>query len=161
MMIHGFQDKSYSTGRKNRTKISYPQAARQRILLCKSSLLAIIINSCSKGVFICGNKQIPSLHFVQKNTKLIIKNVAIYNSKECLFLKRFTMQDTFCDEEEIKSGDLPGMQCGKYFYNHRHWYKSVSNSSLYQQIIYREIVSTGFKEGFGAAHENLDKLLKR
>jgi hypothetical protein len=38
--------------------------------------------------------------------------MALYNSKECLFLKRFTMQDTSCRNERIKSGDMTDMQYG-------------------------------------------------
>ncbi len=76
-------------------------------------------------------------------------------------LKRFTLQDTFCDEEGMKSGDLPGMHCENVFTTTATGTKVTVTVSFESQEDMQKIISMGFKEGFSAAHENLDKLLKK
>lgn len=74
-------------------------------------------------------------------------------------LKRFTAEDCFCDEEGNITNELPGM----------HWenvFASTNNGTKVNVVItfkskeeLEKIISMGFKEGFSAAHHNLDKLL--
>lgn len=74
-------------------------------------------------------------------------------------LKRFTMQDTFCDEEGNKSGDLPGMHWENAFAQTSGGTKVKVTVTFASREDLEKITSMGFKEGFSAAHENLDHLL--
>ena len=75
-------------------------------------------------------------------------------------LKMFTAEDTFCDEEGNKTGELPGM----------HWVNTFTSTSTGTKVNVvvsfaskedlEKITSMGFKEGFSMAHNNLDELLK-
>ena len=74
-------------------------------------------------------------------------------------LKSFKGLDSFCDENGKLSNDLPGM----------HWYVQFhpNGPSTKVEVIVtftsendlKTIVEMGFKEGFSAAHDNLDELL--
>jgi len=74
-------------------------------------------------------------------------------------LKRYTQEDIFCDEEGINTNQLPEM----------HWENTFTQSgtgtTVRVNITYKSkadmetILSMGFKEGFAAAHNNLDELL--
>lgn len=74
-------------------------------------------------------------------------------------LKKFTTEDTFCDEAGNKNNELPNM----------HWENSFTSTSTGTKVNIlvtfaskedlEKITAMGFKEGFAAAHHNLDKLL--
>ncbi len=76
-------------------------------------------------------------------------------------LKRFTMRDIFCDEEGNKSGDLPGMHWETIFTSTGTGTKVSITVTFASNEDLNKIESMGFKEGFSAAHENLDRLLKK
>lgn len=73
--------------------------------------------------------------------------------------KRFDAHDFFCDEDGNRNSDMPGM----------HWdniFMSDGNGTIVNITInfaskddLEKIISMGFKEGFTAAHHNLDILL--
>lgn len=73
--------------------------------------------------------------------------------------KRFTGDDLFCDENANPNNDFPTMLWDVNF--------NYSNSTTKVTVIVtfkskedmQKITEMGFKEGFAAAHENLDKLL--
>ena len=76
-------------------------------------------------------------------------------------MKRFTTEDYFCDEEGNNNGELPGM----------HWeniFTPTSTGTIVKVIVtyknkedMEKIMSMGFKEGFSAAHNNLDDYLEK
>ena len=73
----------------------------------------------------------------------------------------FTGVDAFCDEDGIESGEMPSM----------HWKCEFSEAGSGTQVRVElsfatredmnKIVEMGFKEGFTAAHANLDELLAK
>ena len=73
--------------------------------------------------------------------------------------KEFIAEDAFCDENGNTTNELPSM----------HWKNSFSKSgdgtkveveiSFASQDDLEKIIQMGFKEGFAAAHNNLDELL--
>lgn len=76
-------------------------------------------------------------------------------------LKRFTGNDAFCDEEGNRNKDLPGMHWDSQFSATDTGTKVNVTITFASKEDLEKIVSMGFKEGFSAAHENLDKLLKK
>jgi len=76
-------------------------------------------------------------------------------------LKRFTCDDEFCDEEGKKNNELPGMLWDVRFSPTKGGTKVDVKVSFASQADMEKIVEMGFEEGFSAAHENLDELLKR
>ena len=77
------------------------------------------------------------------------------------WLKRFTGKDAFCDEEGNPNKDMPGMHWDSQFSAYDTGTKVNVTISFASKVDLEKIVSMGFKEGFSAAHENLDKLLKK
>jgi uncharacterized protein YndB with AHSA1/START domain len=73
--------------------------------------------------------------------------------------KSFAVQNAFCDENGIRNNDLPVMHWKNTFS------KSGDGSKVEVEITFAteadldQIVAMGFKEGFAAAHRNLDELL--
>ena len=88
-----------------------------------------------------------SRHFCSVDYKSVIPN------------KSFAVKNAFCDENGNINNDLPVM----------HWKNSFSKSgdgskveveiSFASEADLDKIVAMGFKEGFAAAHSNLDELL--
>lgn len=75
-------------------------------------------------------------------------------------LKRFDADDSFCDEEGIRNYELPGMRWNNVFtLNGTGTNVNVSITFTREEDL-EKIISMGFKEGFTAAHNNLDELLK-
>jgi uncharacterized protein YndB with AHSA1/START domain len=83
------------------------------------------------------------------------------NYLQIQLLKCFTAEIFFCDEQGNNTNELPGM----------HWenvFTSTATGTRVNVIItykskedMEKIISMGFKEGFAAAHNNLDALLKK
>lgn len=75
--------------------------------------------------------------------------------------KSFTGIDAFCDENGVISADMPNMEW-KVVFN-----PSGNATKVEIEIIFAsledmdKIVEMGFKEGFAAAHNNLDELLQK
>lgn len=75
--------------------------------------------------------------------------------------KSFTMEEGFCDENGNITNDLPGM----------HWKNNFSatdtGTRVEVEITFsseedmKKIIEMGFEEGFTAAHNNLDEVLKK
>jgi uncharacterized protein YndB with AHSA1/START domain len=75
--------------------------------------------------------------------------------------KLYEGDDAFCDENGTINNDIPGM----------HWHAEFSSTSsgtkVKVEITFKseadmeKIIEMGFKEGFTAAHENLDELLEK
>ena len=74
-------------------------------------------------------------------------------------LKRFTGDDLFCDEEGNPNTDLPGMNWDVVFKSTPAGTKVNVTITFASREDLEKIVSMGFKEGFSAAHTNLDALL--
>jgi uncharacterized protein YndB with AHSA1/START domain len=76
-------------------------------------------------------------------------------------LKRFTADDFFCDEQGNNTNELPGMHWENVFVS------TATGTKVNVIITYKskedmeKLISMGFKEGFAAAHNNLDELLKK
>ena len=90
-----------------------------------------------------------SRHYCRADYKSIIPN------------KSFTGDDSFCDEQGNKTKDLPGMLWEVLFTATSTGIKVNVTITFASKVDLEKIVSMGFKEGFSAAHENLDKLLKK
>lgn len=76
-------------------------------------------------------------------------------------LKRFTCDDLFCDEKGNPNTELPRMEWIVGFTESGAATKVNVTVTFASKEDMEKIVSMGFKEGFSAAHENLDKLLSR
>jgi uncharacterized protein YndB with AHSA1/START domain len=74
-------------------------------------------------------------------------------------LQRFTGRDYFCDEEGKRNDELPGMDWDTVFHATATGTKVMVTVSFANKEDMEKIISMGFKEGFSAAHGNLDKLL--
>src|SRR5256885_2317100 len=72
--------------------------------------------------------------------------------------KMFSGIDAFCDEEGNKSGDLPGMQWKCEFSKTDTGTKVTVEITFSSEADLEKIIEMGFKEGFTAAHGNLDEL---
>jgi uncharacterized protein YndB with AHSA1/START domain len=76
-------------------------------------------------------------------------------------LKRFTGDDYFCDENGNRNNELPGMLWDVAFAPAGKGTKVTVTITYASKKDMETIISMGFKEGFSAAHENLDKLLEQ
>lgn len=76
-------------------------------------------------------------------------------------LKRFIAEDSFCDEERNKNDELPGMHWENIFTSTGTGTKVNVVVTFTSKEDMEKIISMGFKEGFSAAHNNLDELLKK
>ena len=74
-------------------------------------------------------------------------------------LKSFTAFDTFCDENGNKTNELPSMFWKNEFTKTETGTKVTSELTFSSEADLEKIIETGFKEGFTAAHTNLDELL--
>ena len=79
--------------------------------------------------------------------------------RKIVLLDSFEGDDSFCDEEGNINHDTPGMRWKVNFA------KIASMTRVEVEITFKteedlkKIVEMGFKEGFTAAHDNLDELL--
>ncbi|HEX6983028.1 MAG TPA: SRPBCC domain-containing protein [Balneolaceae bacterium] len=80
--------------------------------------------------------------------------------KEIAIKEFFKAQDSFCDEEGNKNSEMPEMFWHVNFSKTESGTKVEVDISFSSEADMERIIETGFKEGFTAAHENLDELLK-
>jgi len=77
------------------------------------------------------------------------------------YQQNFQAQDAFCDEEgNIDSSTVPSMHWNVTFRETGSRTKVLVTISLPSEEAMETIIEMGFKEGFTAAHGNLDELLK-
>ena len=72
----------------------------------------------------------------------------------------FEVRDSFCDENGIVNYDIPGMHWLVKFIRIGETTKVEVEVTFASVDDLEKIVEMGFQEGFTAAHENLDELLK-
>ncbi len=75
--------------------------------------------------------------------------------------KLFTGDDAFCDENGNANTELPGMQWKVEFISTENGTKVEVEITFASEADMKTIVEMGFKEGFAAAHGNLDALLSK
>lgn len=73
--------------------------------------------------------------------------------------KSFTAIDAFCDGEGNITGDLPSMKWKNEFAATATGTKVTVEITFSSEADLEKIIEMGFKEGFTAAHNNLDELL--
>lgn len=73
--------------------------------------------------------------------------------------RSFTAIDAFCDEAGNKTADFPNMQWKNEFLETDTGTKVVIEITFSNETDLEKIIEMGFKEGFTAAHGNLDELL--
>lgn len=73
----------------------------------------------------------------------------------------FSADDYFTDSEGVKSLEMPGMQWEVNFYETGNISRVDITISFPSEAELDKIVEMGFKEGFAAAHDNLDALLQK
>ena len=73
--------------------------------------------------------------------------------------KSFTSIDAFCDEQGNKTDALPSMQWKNEFSKTETGTKVTVEITFSTEADLEKIIEMGFKEGFTAAHNNLDELL--
>ena len=74
--------------------------------------------------------------------------------------KMFESMDTFCDEEGNKNPGLPSAHWQVRFGKSEDSTKVNVNIFFQDEEALEKIVEMGFKEGFAAAHDNLDDVLE-
>jgi uncharacterized protein YndB with AHSA1/START domain len=75
--------------------------------------------------------------------------------------KSFTAQDAFCDENGNPTNELPNMHWENTFLSTGSGTKVEVEISFSSEADMEKIIEMGFKEGFAAAHNNLDELLSK
>ncbi len=75
--------------------------------------------------------------------------------------KRFTGKDAFTDEEGKINKDLPQTDWDVTFHDKGDTTTVEVKLSFATEEAMKQIVEMGFKDGFAAAHENLDALLEK
>ncbi len=88
-------------------------------------------------------------HYCRADYKSIVPN------------KSFTVDDAFCDENGIPSNEMPSMHWKISFSKSSNGTKVESEISFESEADLEKIIEMGFKEGFAAAHTNLDELLAK
>ncbi|MBC7827119.1 MAG: SRPBCC domain-containing protein [Chitinophagaceae bacterium] len=73
--------------------------------------------------------------------------------------KYFVAEDAFCDENGVVNNDMPSMHWNNQFSPESGRTKVTVEISFAAQADLEKILEMGFKEGFTAAHGNLDELL--
>ena len=73
--------------------------------------------------------------------------------------KKYEVMDAFCDEHGTPNSDIPGMHWKILFSSVPAGTKVDVEISFKSQADLEKIMELGFKEGFTAAHGNLDELL--
>jgi uncharacterized protein YndB with AHSA1/START domain len=90
-----------------------------------------------------------SRHYCLVNYKTIVPN------------KLFTGDDAFCDENGVLKTDFPNMHWKTQFNKSDDGTKVEVEISFASVADMEKIIEMGFKEGFAAAHNNLDELLAK
>ena len=75
--------------------------------------------------------------------------------------KNFSAEDAFCDENGNVTHDIPGMHWKNEFSATDAGTKVEVEITFTTEADMEKIIEMGFKEGFTAAHDNLDELLER
>ena len=86
-------------------------------------------------------------HYCRVDFKTIIPN------------KSFIAVDSFCDENGIVTADIPSMHWKNVFSTSGTGTKVEVEITFGTEADLEKIIEMGFKEGFAAAHGNLDELL--
>jgi uncharacterized protein YndB with AHSA1/START domain len=73
--------------------------------------------------------------------------------------KSFAGDDGFCDENGTPSKEMPSMHWDVRFNGNGPTTKVVTEISFASEADMDKIIEMGFKEGFAAAHQNLDEVL--
>jgi PhnB protein len=76
-------------------------------------------------------------------------------------LRKFDAQDSFCDEYGNKLNTAPSMHWENTFTSTGNGTKVNALISFASKEDLETIIKMGFKEGFAAAHKNLDEFLKQ
>ena len=74
-------------------------------------------------------------------------------------MKSYSMLDTFCDEQGVKNDSAPHMKWVSQFIDKGDRTTVEVEITFDNETDLEKIVEMGFKEGFTAAHGNLDELL--
>lgn len=86
---------------------------------------------------------------------------SLVDYKKITYQQSFQAQDAFCDDEgNIDSSEVPSMQWNVTFKDTGSGTKVNVTISFPSEEALEKIIEMGFKEGFTAAHGNLDELLK-
>lgn len=75
--------------------------------------------------------------------------------------KRFAGADSFTDENGVKNDDMPGMHWDTQFSSTGSGTKVEVFITFPSEEQMQKLIEMGFKEGFTAAHGNLDELLEK
>ncbi len=75
--------------------------------------------------------------------------------------KKFIGDDSFCDEQGVTQPEPPGMHWEAVFQSSGTGTRVTVEIRFASPADLDKIVEMGFKEGFAAAHGNLDQLLKK
>ena len=75
--------------------------------------------------------------------------------------KEFECQDLFCDENGVPNNMAPGMHWNCYFSPSAIGTKVSIDINFKSEEDMEKIIEMGFKEGFTAAHANLDEVLSK
>jgi uncharacterized protein YndB with AHSA1/START domain len=75
--------------------------------------------------------------------------------------KSFTAEDAFCDENGSVTNELPGMHWKIEFNSTGTGTKVEVEITFASEADMEKIIEMGFKEGFTAAHSNLDEVLEK
>ncbi|GAO41019.1 SRPBCC family protein [Flavihumibacter petaseus] len=76
-------------------------------------------------------------------------------------LKEFSGDDAFCDEKGERIENMPTMHWKNTFAKTKDGTRVTSELTFPTAAALDKTVEMGFKEGFAAAHQNLDELLER
>lgn len=76
-------------------------------------------------------------------------------------LESFTVENAFCDDEGNKTESLPSMHWENVFVPENGQTKVEVTITFNSEADLQKIIEMGFKEGFTAAHGNLDELLQK
>lgn len=75
--------------------------------------------------------------------------------------KSYSGNDAFCDEKGNINPEFPRMQWKNTFSRTADGTRVEANISFESEADLNKIIEMGFKEGFAAAHQNLDELLAK
>ena len=87
------------------------------------------------------------------------RHYCVMNYKSIVPNKVFTGDDAFCDENGNINKELPGMNWKSNFSKTETGTKVEVEITFASEADMEKIIEMGFKEGFAAAHNNLDELL--
>jgi hypothetical protein len=87
--------------------------------------------------------------------------ITLWASMYLPFTKSFSGFDGFCDENGKTITEMPGMDWKCVFKGEGDTTKVAIEVTFASEADMEKIVEMGFKEGFAAAHANLDELLAK